>query len=237
MSLLTRKSSKPGAKKTSATTAWAKGTSGNPAGRPVGSRNKLTLLLEALLEDQAEKLTRKLIQSALKGDPTALRFCGDRILPRRKGRTIQLPLQDLTPTAALKAILTAIGEGEITPEEGETVSNIVAKQAPLEFENLERRISELELTAAQSAAKSNRVTQPKAETATDPFATSPIRQSLNDLVTETALKKDPMLEMLIDPSAQREAATPPDATTKTKPEATTPPGATTETRKPYSWME
>jgi hypothetical protein len=33
------------------------GQSGNPAGRPVGSRNKATLAAEALLDGEAEKLT------------------------------------------------------------------------------------------------------------------------------------------------------------------------------------
>ena len=36
---------------------FAEGTSGNPSGRPAGSRNKATLLMEALLEGEAEQLT------------------------------------------------------------------------------------------------------------------------------------------------------------------------------------
>jgi hypothetical protein len=35
------------------------GQSGNPIGRPHGSRNKATLALEALLDDEGEAITRK----------------------------------------------------------------------------------------------------------------------------------------------------------------------------------
>ena len=38
---------------------FAKGTSGNPRGRPPGSKNKTTLAVEALLEGEAQAITRK----------------------------------------------------------------------------------------------------------------------------------------------------------------------------------
>jgi hypothetical protein len=59
------------------------GVSGNPAGRPKGSRNKTTLAIEALLEGEAEALTRKAIERALEGDMAALRLCMDRLAPPR----------------------------------------------------------------------------------------------------------------------------------------------------------
>jgi hypothetical protein len=51
----------------------AKNTRGKPfqpgnAGRPKGTRNKTTLALEALLDGEAEALTRKAIEMALTGD-------------------------------------------------------------------------------------------------------------------------------------------------------------------------
>jgi hypothetical protein len=51
------------------------GQSGNPSGRPHGSRNKATLALEALLDGEGEAITRK----ALEGDTAALRLCLERI--------------------------------------------------------------------------------------------------------------------------------------------------------------
>ena len=60
---------------------FAKGASGNPLGRPAGSRHKTTLAMEALLDGEAEKLTRKAIDLALAGDMVALRLCLDRTIP------------------------------------------------------------------------------------------------------------------------------------------------------------
>jgi hypothetical protein len=47
------------------------GKSGNPKGRPKGSRNQATLLAEALLDGEAETLTRTMIEKASDGDTTA----------------------------------------------------------------------------------------------------------------------------------------------------------------------
>jgi hypothetical protein len=48
------------------------------SGRTKGLRNKVTLALEALLDGEAEALTRKAIDMALEGDTTAMRFVMDR---------------------------------------------------------------------------------------------------------------------------------------------------------------
>jgi hypothetical protein len=63
---------------------WRRGASGNKAGKPKGTRHKATLAAETLLEGEAEALTRKAIELALKGDIAALRLCLDRIIPARK---------------------------------------------------------------------------------------------------------------------------------------------------------
>ncbi|MGO9268707.1 MAG: DUF5681 domain-containing protein [Terriglobia bacterium] len=128
---------------------FPKGTSGNPAGRPPGSRNRSTLLMEELLEGEGEHLVRKAIELASAGDILALRLCMDRLLPPRKDRTIQLNLPSSTTlpqiSAALSTVVKAIGEGRITPNEGETLGNIFTMQTKvLETADLDRRITELE---------------------------------------------------------------------------------------------
>ena len=74
---------------------FEKGMSGNPSGRPRGSRNATTLALEALLDGQAQALTQKAIDFALSGDMPALRLCLDRILPPRKDRPVSFTLPEI----------------------------------------------------------------------------------------------------------------------------------------------
>jgi hypothetical protein len=49
-------------------------TEGNP-GRPRGARHKATQAALALLDGEAEALTRQAVTMALEGDATALRLC------------------------------------------------------------------------------------------------------------------------------------------------------------------
>ena len=91
------------------------GKSGNPAGKPAGARHRATLAAEALLDGEAEALTRKAIDLALAGDPIALRLCLDRILPPRRERPLRFALPELRSAedagAAMAAILAAVASG------------------------------------------------------------------------------------------------------------------------------
>jgi Family of unknown function (DUF5681) len=135
---------------------WGKGRSGNPSGKPKGVRSRFTLAAEALLEGEAERLTRKAVELALAGDTVALRLCLDRLLPPRKaGRTVRLNLPSLeTPAdlvAALACITRAVASGLVTPEEGQAVAAIMEQQRKaIELTDLERRIAELEDRHGQS---------------------------------------------------------------------------------------
>ena len=53
---------------------------GNP-GRPLGSKNRTTRLVEQLLDGEAEAITRKFLELALAGNPKCLQLCLDRLLP------------------------------------------------------------------------------------------------------------------------------------------------------------
>ena len=100
---------------------FQKGSSGNPKGRPKGSRNEATVLIEQLLVGEAKEITRACIKLAKEGDRTALRLVMERLLPQRRGRPIQIDLPKVESVAdladAYDAVLEAIGNGEITPEE------------------------------------------------------------------------------------------------------------------------
>jgi hypothetical protein len=107
---------------------------GNP-GRPRGSRNRATRAVEALLDGEAEALTRKAVELALAGDVTCLRLCLDRIYPPRKARTVALDLAGIgehdgatAVVADYQAIMHAVAAGELSPAEGLELIEIVERQ-------------------------------------------------------------------------------------------------------------
>jgi hypothetical protein len=63
---------------------FQKGQSGNPNGRPKGSKNRMKLLAEGLIGDKAKLIVKKVIEMALNGNEACLRMCMDRILPTQK---------------------------------------------------------------------------------------------------------------------------------------------------------
>ena len=115
---------------------FAKGVSGNPSGRPLGSRNKATLAVEALLEGEAEALTRKCIERALEGDGQALRLCLDRLAPPRRDRPVSFALPALKEAAdardAFAAVVRAVAEGELTPSEAVTLAGLIEQFASVD---------------------------------------------------------------------------------------------------------
>jgi hypothetical protein len=97
------------------------GQSGNPAGRPPGSRNKRTIIAEKLLDDSAGELTTAAIKCATEGDPAALRACMDRIVPRLRHRPLDFAMPDLVTLAdtpgAINAIAQGLAQSELDREE------------------------------------------------------------------------------------------------------------------------
>ena len=121
---------------------------GNP-GRPKGARHRATRAIEALLEGEAEDITRKAIELAKEGDGPALRLCLERIAPPRKDSpiTIQLPAVESAADAkaASAAVVTAMAEGEVTPDEAARVMGVLLSHKQIiETADLEARIAALE---------------------------------------------------------------------------------------------
>ena len=118
---------------------------GNP-GRPPGARNKATLAAMALLEGEAEAITRKAVELALAGDTVALRLVLDRLLPKGRAVRLDLPLRTLADLdQATEAIRGALAEGSVTLDEVATLTGLVeARQRLLETTELEHRLTALE---------------------------------------------------------------------------------------------
>lgn len=105
------------------------GQSGNPAGRPRGSRNKRTIIVEKLLDDSAGELTTAAIARATEGDPAALRACMDRVAPRLRHRPLDFALPDLVTLAdtpvAINAIARGLAHGDLDLEEAAALMRAV----------------------------------------------------------------------------------------------------------------
>jgi hypothetical protein len=130
---------------------FVKGRSGNPAGRPPGARNKATIAAEAMLDGEAEALTRKALDLALAGDPAALRLCLDRVVAPRRERTVAFAMPAIGGAAdlagAMAALAGAAAQGIIAPGEAAQLAQVVETYLrAIEATDLERRLRALEAT-------------------------------------------------------------------------------------------
>jgi hypothetical protein len=105
--------------------------------------------LENLLDGQAEALTQKAVDMALEGDRHALRLVLERIISPCKSQPIQFELPKVTTAAdvatAQGAVISAMSDGNITPDEASIVSVILeGRRKSIETIELEDRVIELE---------------------------------------------------------------------------------------------
>ena len=101
---------------------------GNP-GRPLGSKNKTTRLVEQLVAGEAEKLSRKMIELAKDGNVRCLEYCLDRLLPKRSGRPVDFELPPINSVQDLISVMatvsTAVNNGELTAEEAAHIVHLL----------------------------------------------------------------------------------------------------------------
>lgn len=110
------------------------GQSGNPSGRPKGVNDKRSEF-RGMLEPHAKELIDKLVELAKSGEPTALRLCIERLLPRVKPDVgINFPLPDggiETGDNMLQItndLTIAVASGQMTIEEADKFTEFLKYQ-------------------------------------------------------------------------------------------------------------
>jgi hypothetical protein len=129
--------------------AFLPGNREGAAGRPQGSRNRTTQMVEALLQGEAEELTLALIKRAKAGFAVPLQLVFERILPARRDRPVQIALPPIKTVQdvmiAQSAIVQQVAAGEITPSEATSVAGLLdLKRRAIESVELEARLAALE---------------------------------------------------------------------------------------------
>ena len=111
---------------------FRRGQSGNPSGRPVGARNRATFAMEALLDGEAEAITRKAVELAKGGD-----------------RPISFQLPDLEKAAdavkANAALVEAVAAGQLSPAEASELTKLIESFIrAIEVTDIQDRLAKLE---------------------------------------------------------------------------------------------
>ena len=137
---------------------YEKGQSGNPAGRPPGSRNKATILGEAMFQGEAEAIIRAAIDKAKEGDVRAIRLCLERVFPRLRDRATVFDLPPINGApealAALTTIVAGVRGGELTAAEGSDLSKLVDHYLrALEAKDFEQRLHTLQGESPKGTGK------------------------------------------------------------------------------------
>ena len=108
------------------------GESGNPTGRPKGTKNLNKLLMEKL-EDRADEIIETLIARALKGDHGAMKIISDRVMPVQKGTLVDFELPERLPDGSMdmvkvqESLLEAVASGKVSPHDAANISVIFDK--------------------------------------------------------------------------------------------------------------
>jgi hypothetical protein len=128
---------------------FPKGVSGNPQGKPRGSRNRVLVALDAIGEEHAPDILRAVVDAARGGDVRAAESILSRVWPHRKGRPVALDLPSIVNATdlvtALASVAGAVSGGKISPEEGQAVAALLEVQRrAIETVTLEARIAALE---------------------------------------------------------------------------------------------
>ncbi len=129
------------------TTKFKPGRSGNPAGRPKGTKDRRTEL-RALIKPHAPDLIAKALALANEGDVAALKLLLERAVPpyRPIGEAVTFPMPKQGSLAdSGRAVMEAIADGNLPPDMGrQLIDALAALGRIVELDELDKRLSALE---------------------------------------------------------------------------------------------
>lgn len=113
------------------------------AGRPKGAKGKK----RQMLESYSDKILKTLIDLAVEGDPTALRLCVDRLLPRLRAEAAPINVDAASSKIVDigQSIVDAALSGRISPDSARDILSALSDVAKLkEITEIETRLKALE---------------------------------------------------------------------------------------------
>jgi hypothetical protein len=179
------------------------GRSGNPGGKKPGTRNRATVLHEALRDGEDESVARVIIDKALAGNAVMARFVIGLLMPRPRDRAIALDLPDCVSAedvlAASSATIQAMAQGEITPQEALSVTRL------LEFRLKAIAAAREQVARARNSAESKKSPSPLAQRSPSPLAGEGRGEGVGaELVSSLTQPPHPPIAIAMGPSLSRE---------------------------------
>lgn len=133
---------------------WQKGQSGNPAGKPIGARKRITRAIESQIAAAAPELVASLIEAGR----TDWRAAVELLKAIGMGKRTVVEAPDLPAMASASDVVAAhahivqeVAAGEMSAEEGAALSALLEGQRKaIETNDLAERLAALEARAGES---------------------------------------------------------------------------------------